>query len=172
MADEAAAEKIQLLVLDVDGVLTDGSIHIDDRGVETKTFHARDGAGLRIWMRLGGEVAIITGRSSMALQHRAAELGIQHVFQGVGDKLEVLGNLLNALGITASETAAIGDDLPDLPMLRLAEYPIAVADAAAEVREMASFVTIRPGGRGAVLEAIEHLLKAQDRWEKAVDLFG
>jgi 3-deoxy-D-manno-octulosonate 8-phosphate phosphatase (KDO 8-P phosphatase) len=171
MPDDAAARKIRLLVLDVDGVLSDGLIHIDGRGVESKAFHTRDGAGIAIWRKLGHEVAIITGRSSMTVQHRADELGIRHVFQGVRDKMKVLGTLLNELGLAASEAAAMGDDLPDLPMLRLAGYPIAVADAAREVREMAAFVTLRPGGRGAVREAIEHLLKAQDRWEEALALF-
>lgn len=171
MPDDAAARKIRLLVLDVDGVLSDGLIHIDGRGVESKTFHARDGAGIAIWRKLGHEVAIITGRSSMTVQHRADELGIPHVFQGVRDKMKVLGTLLNELGLAASEAAAMGDDLPDLPMLRLAGYPIAVADAAREVRDMATFVTLRPGGRGAVREAIEHLLKAQERWAEALALF-
>ena len=171
MPDDAAARKIRLLVLDVDGVLSDGLIHIDGRGVETKTFHTRDGAGIAIWRMLGHEVAIITGRSSMTVQHRADELGIRHVFQGVRDKMKALGTLLGELGLAASEAAAMGDDLPDLPMLRLAGYPIAVADAAREVREMAAFVTLRPGGRGAVREAIEHLLKAQERWAEALALF-
>jgi len=171
MPDDAAARKIRLLVLDVDGVLSDGLIHIDGRGVETKAFHTRDGAGIAIWRKLGHEAAIITGRSSMTVQHRADELGIRHVFQGVRDKMKALGTLLNELGLAASEAAAMGDDLPDLPMLRLAGYPIAVADAAEEVRALATFVTLRPGGRGAVREAIEHLLKAQDRWEEALALF-
>ena len=171
MSDEAAARQIELLVLDVDGVLTDGLIHIDDTGVETKTFHTRDGLGLALWMRLGGDVAIITGRSGMSVRHRATELGIRHVLQGVSDKAPALGKLLRELGLHASQAAAIGDDLADLPMLRLAGYPMAVADAAPEVRDSASFVTVRPGGRGAVREAIEHLLKAADRWEEALAFF-
>jgi 3-deoxy-D-manno-octulosonate 8-phosphate phosphatase (KDO 8-P phosphatase) len=171
MPDDDAARRIRLLVLDVDGVLSSGLIHLDARGVESKAFHTHDGAGIAIWRRLGHEVAIITGRSSMTVQHRAEELGIRHVFQGVRDKMRTLGTLLNELGLAASEAAVMGDDLPDLPMLRLAGYPIAVADAAREVREMAVFVTERPGGRGAVREAIEHLLKAQERWDEALALF-
>ncbi|MDY7109234.1 MAG: HAD hydrolase family protein [Planctomycetota bacterium] len=171
MPDDDAARRIRLLVLDVDGVLSDGLVSIDARGVETKAFHTRDGAGITIWRRLGHEVAIITGRSSMTVQHRADELGIRHVFQGVRNKMDVLGNLLNDLGLAASEAAVMGDDLPDLPMLRLAGYPIAVADAACEVRALAAFETERPGGQGAVREAIEHLLKAQDRWDEALALF-
>lgn len=171
MSDEAAARKVELLVLDVDGVLTDGLIHIADTGVETKTFHTRDGLGLAVWMRLGGDAAIITGRSGMSVRHRATELGVRHVLQGVGEKASAFGGLLRELGLHASQTAVIGDDLSDLPMMRLAGYPMAVADAAEEVRGTASFVTVRPGGRGAVREAIEHLLKAADRWEEALAFF-
>ena len=171
MTTHAAAEEIELLVLDVDGVLTEGLVHLDGRGVEGKSFHTRDGLGLRLWMRLGHEAAIITGRSSMSVQHRANELGIRHVFQGAGSKVDVFTGLLRDLEMEASQAAVIGDDLPDLPMLRLAGYPIAVADAAEEVRDAAAFVTARPGGRGAVREAIEHLLKTAGQWPKALALF-
>lgn len=171
MAD-AAIDLIQLICLDVDGVLTDGGIYLDDRGVETKRFHVRDGLGLNIWKKLGGELAIITGRSGLAVRHRADELGIEHVFQGSTDKVADFGRLLNDLGLTASQAAMIGDDLPDLPVLRLCGYPMAVADAAREVREEADYITTRPGGLGAVREAVEHLLKAQDRWDEALELFG
>lgn len=169
---DAATDLIRLICLDVDGVLTDGGIYLDDRGVETKRFHARDGLGLNIWKKLGGELAIITGRNGLAVRHRADELGIEHVFQGSTDKVADFGRLLNDLGLTASQAAMIGDDLPDLPVLRLCGYPMAVADAAREVREEAEYVTTRPGGLGAVREAVEHLLKAQDRWDEALELFG
>lgn len=165
-------ENIELICLDVDGVLTDGGIHIDDLGRETKRFHVRDGLGLRLWQHLGGEVAIITGRSGAAVRHRAGELGINHVFQGSRDKVADFGHLLDDLDLAASQAAFIGDDLPDLPVMRLAGYPIAVADAAREVRDIAEYVTTRPGGLGAVREAVEHLLKAQDRWDEALELFG
>lgn len=162
---------IQLLCLDVDGVLTDGGISIDDHGVEIKRFHVRDGAGMRIWKRLGGEIAVITGRRGGAVRHRLAELGIRHVVQGSTDKAEALGELLATLGVRASEAAMIGDDLPDLPALRLCGYPMAVFDAVPEVKAVAEFVTVRPGGHGAVREAIEHLLKSQGRWGDAVALW-
>jgi 3-deoxy-D-manno-octulosonate 8-phosphate phosphatase (KDO 8-P phosphatase) len=165
------AERIRLLCLDVDGVLTDGSIRIDDRGVETKRFHVRDGTGLRMWLELGNEVAIITGRQGMAVRHRANELGIRHVIQGSRDKVASFGQLLENLELVASDAAVMGDDLPDLPMMSLAGYPIAVADAVPEVRRIAQFVTIHPGGLGAVREAVEHLLKAQERWDEALELF-
>jgi 3-deoxy-D-manno-octulosonate 8-phosphate phosphatase (KDO 8-P phosphatase) len=169
MADPA--RNIELLVLDVDGVLTDGRIHIDDRGVETKTFNTKDGLGIRVWMRLGHETAIITGRSGMAVQHRASELGIGHVFQGADSKLAAFGAVLDDLDLVASQAAVMGDDLPDLPVMRLAGYSIAVADAAEEVRKAADFVTVRPGGQGAVREAVEHLLKVTERWDESLALF-
>ncbi len=165
------AERIQLLCLDVDGVLTDGGIQIDDHGVETKRFHVRDGAGLRMWMRMGGHVALITGRRGMAVRHRADELGIRHVLQGSTDKLSDFRNLLEHLRLSASEAAMMGDDLPDLPVLRMCGYPMAVSDAVAEVRSLARFVTVRPGGHGAVREAIEHLLQARKLLDEARKTF-
>jgi 3-deoxy-D-manno-octulosonate 8-phosphate phosphatase (KDO 8-P phosphatase) len=168
---DAGAQAVRLLCLDVDGVLTDGGISIDDAAIETKRFHVRDGTGLRAWMAVGHEVAIITGRRGMALQHRASELGIRHVLQGVADKQAAFGEVLHDLALSGAQAAAIGDDLPDLPLLRLAGYPIAVADAVAEVKRAAVFVTVRPGGQGAVREAIEHLLKAQTRWDQALETF-
>ncbi|HRP62967.1 MAG TPA: HAD hydrolase family protein [Phycisphaerales bacterium] len=169
MAD--AAENVRLLCLDVDGVMTDGGVRLDDLGVETKRFHVRDGAGIRIWLKLGYEIAIITGRSGMAIHHRAAELGIHHVLQGLKHKREAFTSLLNTLDLRASEAAMLGDDLPDLPVMRLAGYPMAVADAAEEVRAAARFVTTRPGGHGAVREVIEHLLKSRGEWDRALKLF-
>lgn len=165
------AEHIQLLCLDVDGVLTDGAIQIDDMGVETKRFHVRDGTGLRMWMRMGGHVAIITGRRGMAVRHRADELGIRHVLQGSSDKLADFRGLLQHLNLKASEAAMMGDDLPDLPILRMCGYPMAVSDAIPEVRSIARFVTVRPGGQGAVREAIEHLLQARKLLDEARKTF-
>lgn len=166
------ASRIQLLCLDVDGVLTDGGLLIDDHGVETKRFHVRDGAGLRMWMHSGGHVALITGRRGMAVRHRADELGIRHVLQGSSDKLADFRNLLEQLEVSASQAAMLGDDLPDLPIMRLCGYPMAVADAVPEVRAVARFVTVRPGGHGAVREAIEHLLEARQALDEARKMFG
>ncbi len=171
MSNDAAAE-IELLCLDVDGVMTDGGICLDDNGVETKRFHVRDGTGIRIWIRLGYHVALITGRSGKALGHRAAELDIRHVIQASTDKARSLDELLKELSLTPAQAAVLGDDLPDLPMMRRAGYAMAVADAVSEVREAATFVTTRTGGNGAVREAVEHLLRAKHRWSEAVDLFG
>jgi YrbI family 3-deoxy-D-manno-octulosonate 8-phosphate phosphatase len=152
--------------------MTDGSIRLDDNAVETKRFHVRDGTGIRIWSRLGYHVALITGRSGRAVRHRAAELGIEHVIQASTDKAASLDAVLAKLSLQPAQVAILGDDLPDLPMLRMAGYPMAVADAVSEVRQVAVFVTTRAGGNGAVREAVEHLLSAKGRWNEAVDLFG
>ncbi len=165
------AQSIRLLVLDVDGVLTDGGIALSDLGHETKRFHVRDGAGIRMWMHLGLEVALITGRSGMVVHHRARELGIQHVITGSKAKEASFNTLLAQLGLAPSATAMLGDDLPDLPVLRACGFSMAVADASAEVLAVAQFVTHQRGGHGAVREAIEHLLRAQGRWQEAVRLF-
>lgn len=163
--------RVRLLCLDVDGVLTDGGIHIDDQGHETKRFHVHDGAGLRFWRSLGLEVAVITGRRGMALRHRLEELGIRIVVGGAKDKVEAFRGIADGLGIGAAETAMIGDDLPDLPLLRACGYPVAVPDAVEEVRSIARHVTRRPGGHGAVRDAIEHLLKASGRWPEVLRRF-
>lgn len=165
------AAHVQLICLDVDGVLTDGGILLDDHGVETKRFHVRDGSGIRMWMHVGGEVAIITGRRGMAVRHRANELGIRYVTQGASDKVSAFRGLLESLELAASQAAMIGDDLPDLSVMRLCGYPIAVADAVAEVRAVARFTTLRPGGHGAVREAIDHLLQARDLTDQAQATF-
>lgn len=166
----AGAANIELLCLDVDGVMTDGSILIDDHGVETKRFHVRDGTGIRLWLKLGYQLAIFSGRSGTAVRHRANELGVQHVMLGLPHKLQPMRDLLGDLNLEAGQAAVLGDDLPDLPLLRLCGYPMAVADAAAEVKAAARFTTAAPGGRGAVREAIEHLLKAKERWPAALTL--
>ncbi len=166
-----AAANVKLLCLDADGVLTDGSININDQGVETKRFHVRDGTGIRVWLRLGYDVAIITGRSGLALRHRADELAVPYVFQGVKEKGKCFLDLLERLGLHASEAAMLGDDLPDLPLLNRCGYPMAVADAVPEVKAVAAFTTKKTGGHGAVREAIEHLLDARDQWNEAISLF-
>lgn len=165
------AADVKLLCLDADGVMTDGGIRLDDRGVETKRFHVRDGTGIRMWMKLGYEIAVITGRTGEALRHRAAELGVRHVHQGVKKKGECFRRLLDQLGMKPQDAAMLGDDLPDLTLLKLCGYPMAVADAVSEIRCVAAFVTSSPGGSGAVREAIEHLLKARDQWNDAIALF-
>jgi 3-deoxy-D-manno-octulosonate 8-phosphate phosphatase (KDO 8-P phosphatase) len=159
------AQRIRLLVLDVDGVLTDGSIIYTDSGEEIKCFHVRDGHGLRMLQQAGVELALITGRQSAAVTHRAQNLRLTHVFQGVRDKAAVLKALQASLGVSPLETAVVGDDLVDLAMMRQAGLAVAVADAALEVKERAHLVTSAPGGLGAVRELCELVLKAKGLWE-------
>ena len=166
-----SAPNVQLLCLDVDGVMTDGSIALDDNGVETKRFHVRDGTGIRIWLKLGLKIALITGRRGTAVQHRARELGIEHVIQESTNKALDLRELLRTLNLTPQQVAMLGDDLPDLSLMKMVGYPMAVADATPEICEAARFVTQRPGGHAAVREAIEHLLRAKECWDEARRLF-
>jgi 3-deoxy-D-manno-octulosonate 8-phosphate phosphatase (KDO 8-P phosphatase) len=166
-----AAAKVELFVLDVDGVLTDGSIYLDDLGHETKRFHVRDGFGIRLWQKLGFEVAIITGRSGRALKHRAAELGIRHVTQGASDKGAALRTLLKKLRLEPGQVACIGDDWPELPLMRVAGLSFAVADADERVIAAADVVTCRPGGHAAVREAIDTMIHAKGLMDRAAALY-
>jgi len=160
--------RIRLLLLDVDGVLTDGRIVYTDVGQEIKSFHVRDGSGLKYWQRGGGRVAILSGRSSPAVVRRAAELAIDPVVQGADEKLPALGRILTETGLRPEQVCAVGDDLPDLPVLTRCGLAAAVADAAPEVRAVAHFVTTAPGGRGAVREVVEWLMRAQGTWDPVV----
>jgi 3-deoxy-D-manno-octulosonate 8-phosphate phosphatase (KDO 8-P phosphatase) len=155
------ARGVRLLALDVDGVLTDGRLYISPAGEELKVFHVRDGSGLVALQRAGVVVAIISGRDSAAVSRRAAELGIRHVRQGVADKAAELVKLLAELGIEAGETACVGDDTPDVPMLRMAGLAIGVADAHPALLAVAHWVTKSAGGCGAVREACDLLLSAR-----------
>ncbi len=155
------ARHIRLLVLDVDGVLTDGRIYMSAGGEELKVFHVRDGSGLVALQRSGVTVAIISGRDSAAVTRRAAELGIAHVRQGVGDKAAELSALMSTLRLTRAETACVGDDTPDLPMLESAGLAIAVADAHDALRPVVHWVTSATGGRGAVREICDLLISAR-----------
>ncbi|HVS72144.1 MAG TPA: HAD-IIIA family hydrolase [Phycisphaerae bacterium] len=166
-----ALANIQLLILDVDGVLTDGGIIRDDNGQQIKRFHVRDGAGIVLWRRLGKDVAIITGKESDVVSHRAEELGIRHVYQNVGNKLEAYDQVKDELGVSDSQVAYVGDDLPDLPVMRKVGAAIAVADAVEEVRAVAKYVTKFPGGYGAVRDAIEYLCKEMGLWEQVLERY-
>lgn len=161
----ADLSNIRLLVCDVDGVMTDGGIILDSEGRELKRFNVRDGSGLVYWRRAGHQAAILTGRTSRAVDLRAAELGISIVEQGAKDKLPALQRILERAGCTAAEAAYMGDDLPDLPPMWHVGYSIAVADAVLEVRRAADHITSRRGGDGAVREAVEFMLRSQGRWD-------
>jgi 3-deoxy-D-manno-octulosonate 8-phosphate phosphatase (KDO 8-P phosphatase) len=161
MSDVAArGAAIRLLVLDVDGVLTDGSIHMGPNGEESKTFNVRDGLGVQRLLAAGIEVAVVSGRRCAAVSRRMAELGVRHVYEGVGEKLAVFERLREKLGLEAGQVAVMGDDLPDLPPMRAAGLAIAVADAQPEVKAAAHWVSDAAGGRGAVREIADRLLAA------------
>jgi len=168
----ADLKRIRLLVTDVDGVLTDGRITYDSTGAESKSFHVRDGSGLKYWLRAGHQAALLTGRQSAVVDRRAAELGIALVEQGAKDKRPALERILKAAGCTGDEAAYVGDDLPDLPVFAAVGYRVAVADAVAELREAADYVTRTPGGGGAVREVIELILRAQGRWATILERYG
>lgn len=162
---------IKLLILDVDGVLTDGSIIYDNNGVETKIFSVKDGLGIRLLMEAGINLCIATGRSSSALNNRCENLGIVHIFDGLSDKSAILDLILDRVGVSAHEVAFIGDDLPDLALMQMVGLSIAVADAHKTVLENADMVTSAKGGAGAVREACEAILKAQGLWENILESF-
>ena len=157
-------DAIDLLVLDVDGVLTDGRIVYDARGGELKFFSAPDGQGLRYWLRAGHEAAVLSGRASPAARRRAREVGIRFVRQGAKDKLPVFRNLLKRLKRTPERTFYVGDDLVDVPILSYVGFAVATAGASEEVKRVAHYVTRAGGGAGAVREVIEMILKYQGRW--------
>lgn len=160
------AGRIRLLVLDVDGVLSDGRVLLGPDGQEIKAFHVRDGTGMKYWKRAGNLLAVISGRSSPAVLHRARELGVDVVKQDAKDKLPTYRAVLEELKVGEDQTAVVGDDLPDLPLLAHCALPVAVADAAEEVRAAAAVVTKSPGGAGAVREVVEMILKQAGTWER------
>jgi 3-deoxy-D-manno-octulosonate 8-phosphate phosphatase (KDO 8-P phosphatase) len=149
---------IRMLVLDVDGVLTDGRLHFGPRGEALKLFHVRDGLGIQQVAKIGIEVAVISGRKSKMVDIRCRELGVEHVYQGAKDKVAVLEKLCARLKIEPSECACVGDDLPDIPVMRKVALAFAVADAHSEARHAAHFITKLPGGHGAVREVCDYLL--------------
>ena len=157
---------IQLLLLDVDGVLTDGTLIYSHDGSETKNFNVKDGLGLKLAMAAGIKVGVVTGRKSPALDHRCRDLGIRYSFAGIQDKAKILEKIAEQTGVAPELMAYVGDDLPDLPLMRRVGLSIAVADAHKSVLEYAEWTTSAAGGHGAVREVCEALLKAQGKWEK------
>ena len=163
------ASKIRLLALDVDGVLTDGKLYFTESGQELKAFNSRDGLGLRMLMESGYHVALITGRTSTALQYRAEQLGIEHVYQGRGKKLPAYLELLEKLGLTDNEVCYAGDDWIDLPLLSRVGLAVTVADAEPEVSSRCHWVTSNGGGHGAVREICNLLLHSRGLAEKLLE---
>ena len=166
MGIESNAQNIKLLILDVDGVLTNGQIVFGRDGELLKKFHAQDGMGITLAQKVGLKVAIITGRDSQMVTLRSAELSIGDVYQGAMSKTQALAELMVKYNLQATEIAYLGDDLNDLPVMVRVGLPCAVANAVSEVKEYAKFVTSHTGGKGAVREVVEYILKAQGKWEK------
>lgn len=164
-------KKIRLLLLDVDGVMTDGRITYNDRGVETKSFDVKDGHGLKMLQRAGIQVGIITGRQSEVVAFRAAELAIDIVYQGAKDKLIPFQDILQQHDFTEEEIAYMGDDVIDIPILRRVGFAATVADAVDDVKPYAHYITRRDGGRGAVREVCDLLLKESGLWETTADRY-
>jgi len=162
------AARVRLLLFDVDGVLTDGTILFHHDGTESKTFHIRDGAGMVWAQRAGLTIGLLSARTSDATTRRAAQLGITLVVQGAGDKLAAYDRIARDAGLPDDQIAYMGDDLQDLPVLRRAGFSAAPADAAAEVRRCVDWVSSKAGGRGAARELIEHVLQLQGVWADAV----
>lgn len=160
-----AVKAVRLLVLDVDGVLTDGRIIYTDAGHEIKSFHVRDGSALKFWQESGRQVAIISGRSSPAVERRARELGVSVIVQGARNKIPALRDVLRQFQLEPRQACAIGDDLADFAVLQTCGVGVAVADACDDLKAIASHVTSHAGGCGAVRETIEWLMRQQGTWQ-------
>jgi 3-deoxy-D-manno-octulosonate 8-phosphate phosphatase (KDO 8-P phosphatase) len=163
------AKGIKLLILDVDGVLTDGSIILDNEGNEFKSFHVRDGHGIKMLEKVGIKVAIITGRHSKVVERRAHELGITEVYQRCHIKSVAYEHLLEKMGLKDNEVAYIGDDIVDIPIFKRVGLSVAVADATDETKKEALLITKNKGGRGAVREVCEFILKSKGKWEELIN---
>lgn len=174
--DKAIDDKVKglkLLLLDVDGVLTDGKITIDDNGIESKSFNVRDGHGIKLLQRGGVKVGIITGRRSEVVKFRAAELGITILHQGIKNKIEAYEEILAQEGFQDSEVAYVGDDVVDLPVMRKVGFSVAVADASEDLFSYADYVSKHNGGSGAVREVVELILKGNQLWDElTIRYFG
>jgi YrbI family 3-deoxy-D-manno-octulosonate 8-phosphate phosphatase len=168
---EQRCQPIELLLADVDGVLTDGRVVVNNQGIETKQFHIRDGMGIRLWQKAGYRFGVVSLRSSQIVKMRAAELDISIVRQGAIDKLATTLEILAEHGLSPQQVCYIGDDLPDLRVVRAVGLGVAVADACPELREAAGYVTQLAGGNGAVREVVELILKAQQRWDDVIQAY-
>jgi 3-deoxy-D-manno-octulosonate 8-phosphate phosphatase (KDO 8-P phosphatase) len=166
---ERRASRIKLLLMDCDGVLTDGRLWLTEDGDEQKAFNTHDGLGLSLLHRAGLKSGIITGRTSKAVTRRAQGLGIEFVRQGEPRKIAAFEQLLKQAAVDENEVAFVGDDLPDIPIMQRVEFAVAVADAVEETRSVAHYVTLARGGRGAVREVVEIILKSQGRWHELLD---
>lgn len=164
-------QQIQLILSDVDGVLTDGSITYDNQGIESKTFHVRDGLGIKLWQRAGHKFGIITARSSHVVKIRMTELGIDTIRQGSDNKLQVGMQLIEEFGLQPEQVCYVGDDLSDLGLLSKVGLAATVADGVAEVKSVAHLTTKLTGGTGAMRELVETILKSQKRWDELMQSY-
>lgn len=168
----ARCRPIELILSDVDGVLTDGGVIFDNQGIEIKRFHIRDGLGIKLWQRAGHHFGLITGRASHIVQLRAKELGVELVRQGIEDKLPAVKQIAGQLKLRPDQICYVGDDLPDLPVLRWVGLAAVVTDGCEELHTAAHYITKATGGRGALREIIELVLKAQGRWLDIVQKYA
>jgi hypothetical protein len=164
-------ENIKILVLDVDGTLTDGKLYMDDKDNALKAFNVRDGFAIVNWLKLGGEVAIITGKNSNIVERRAKELGIKYVVQGSKNKTQDLKKILERLNLSFENVAYMGDDLNDIGLMKKILLPACPYDAVLEVREICRFISDKNGGEGAVRDLLEHIMKANGMWKKVLDRY-
>lgn len=163
--------RIKILIMDVDGVMTDGTVIINDDGSEGKNFSIVDGHGIKLWHRAGFKTAIISGRPSGATTVRAEQISIGHVVQGAKKKLPALESLLEELSLDYSQAAFVGDDLLDLPLVRRVAFGVAVSNAVEELKEAADYITEKKGGSGAVREVIEYILKRNGKWQELMQRY-
>ncbi len=168
---EVKLDEIKLLILDIDGVLTDGNFHISDNGIENKSFNALDGHGIRLWKRAGLKVAFLSGRGSKAVELRAEQLDVDFVYLDCRRKMEAFETILKEAGLSAEQVCFIGDDLMDLPVMRRVAFPAAVSNAVDEVKERALYISKRSGGNGAVREVVEYILKDTGKWQKVIERY-
>lgn len=168
---DARAKRIKLLLMDCDGVLTDGRLWLMADGDEQKAFHARDGQGISLCHRAGLKTGIISGRTSSAVERRAQDLKMSYVRQEAKDKIKALDEILAAAGVSANECAYIGDDVGDIPVMKRVALAVAVADAVPETKKAAHYVTELKGGHAAVREVCDLILKAQGKWDEVMKRF-
>jgi 3-deoxy-D-manno-octulosonate 8-phosphate phosphatase (KDO 8-P phosphatase) len=165
------AKKLKLLILDVDGVLTDGKLFFDNEGNEYKSFHVQDGHGIKLLRRTGVEVAVISGRSSKSVELRMKNLGIEHVYQGHENKIAAFNEIIEKIGITPEQAAHVGDDVIDLPVMIRVGLAIAVNDANFAVKQRADWCTTLPGGQGAVREVCDFIMQAQGSYDEILNAY-
>ena len=169
---DARMQSIELILSDVDGVMTDGGITYDNQGIETKTFHVRDGMGIKLWQKTGHRFGVITARSSHIVKLRMDELGVDFIRQGTDQKLAAAQQIIEELNLETQNVCYIGDDLTDVGLMKSVGMSASVADAADDVKKVADYVTKSAGGKGAIRELIEMILKSQKRWNELLQSYG